>query len=226
MEGVDEPLARLVETAYVNEAARAVTAAMVSRGERPSVISALMKYQTTEKLRQRRQRRLRHPRRPRHLRRPVELPAIGLSAGARRHHGRRREHSDPHADHLRARALRSHPYLYKEVQAVQDPTASAAWPPSKTRSSAISRSRSPTSPVRSSTTSQLGMFGEVPDRADGWRPIYRQLSRASRNFALVADLTVAHAWRRPQGEAENHRPPGGCALRDLPAVLRPETLRG
>ncbi len=52
MEGLEEPLARLVENAYVNEAGRAVTAALVSRGERPSVISAVMKYQSTERLRQ------------------------------------------------------------------------------------------------------------------------------------------------------------------------------
>ncbi len=51
MEGVEEPLARLVESAYATEAARGVTAAMVSRGERPSVISALMKYSTTERMR-------------------------------------------------------------------------------------------------------------------------------------------------------------------------------
>jgi len=51
MEGIEEPLVRIIETAYVNEAARAMTAAMVSRGEKPSVISALMKYQTTEKMR-------------------------------------------------------------------------------------------------------------------------------------------------------------------------------
>jgi len=38
MEGLEEPLARMVENAYVNEAARAVTASMVSRGERPSVL--------------------------------------------------------------------------------------------------------------------------------------------------------------------------------------------
>src|SRR5262245_20658812 len=51
MEGLEEPLARMVENAYVNEAARAVTASMVSRGEKPSVISAIMKYQTTERMR-------------------------------------------------------------------------------------------------------------------------------------------------------------------------------
>ncbi|MCK5551372.1 MAG: acyl-CoA dehydrogenase, partial [Hyphomicrobiaceae bacterium] len=52
MEGIEEPLARMIENAYVCEAARGVTAAMVSRGERPSVLSALMKYQTTERMRQ------------------------------------------------------------------------------------------------------------------------------------------------------------------------------
>ena len=51
MEGLEEPLARMIENAYVNEAARGVTASMVSRGEKPSVISAIMKYQTTERMR-------------------------------------------------------------------------------------------------------------------------------------------------------------------------------
>ena len=52
MEGVEEPLARMVETAYELEAARAVTASMVSGGEKPAVISALIKYETTERMRQ------------------------------------------------------------------------------------------------------------------------------------------------------------------------------
>jgi acyl-CoA dehydrogenase len=51
MEGLEEPLVRMIEAAYVTEAARAATAAMVSRGEKPSVISALMKYQSTERMR-------------------------------------------------------------------------------------------------------------------------------------------------------------------------------
>ncbi|HCL62884.1 MAG TPA: acyl-CoA dehydrogenase, partial [Rhizobiales bacterium] len=48
MEGVEEPLARMVEAAYELEAARAVTASMVSAGEKPAVISALLKYVSTE----------------------------------------------------------------------------------------------------------------------------------------------------------------------------------
>ena len=52
MEGVEEPLARMIECAYELEAARAVTASMVSAGEKPAVISALLKYVSTERMRQ------------------------------------------------------------------------------------------------------------------------------------------------------------------------------
>lgn len=51
MEGPEEALARIAEAAYVCEAARATTATMIGRGEQPPVISALMKYQTTERCR-------------------------------------------------------------------------------------------------------------------------------------------------------------------------------
>ena len=37
----------------------------------------------------------------------------------------------------------------------------------------------------------FGLFGHVPEKAYGTAEWYRQLWRASRNFALVADLTVA-----------------------------------
>ena len=121
MEGVEEPLARLVESAYANEAARAVTAAMVSRGERPSVISALMKYQTTER-----------------MRRAVN-DAFDIHGG--------RAICDGPSNYLQSAyqmvpvgitveganiltrtlitfaqgALRSHPYLYREIKAAQNP---------------------------------------------------------------------------------------------------------
>ncbi len=53
MEGVAEPLSRLVKDAYMFEASRALTASMVDEGEKPSVISALLKYRTTEAMRDR-----------------------------------------------------------------------------------------------------------------------------------------------------------------------------
>jgi acyl-CoA dehydrogenase len=191
MEGVEEPLARLVETAYVNEAARAVTAAMVSRGERPSVISALMKYQTTER-----------------LRRAVN-DAFDIHGG--------RAICDGPSNYLQAAyqlvpvgitveganiltrtlitfaqgALRSHPYLYKEVKAVQDPDSVAglkAFDEAFGGHIAFSISNLTGAFFHNIT---LGLFAEAPKEVHGLEPVYRQLSRAARNFALVADLTVA-----------------------------------
>lgn len=48
IEGVEAPLARITEAAYLTEAARAVTSAMVTREDRPLVIASIMKYQMTE----------------------------------------------------------------------------------------------------------------------------------------------------------------------------------
>ncbi|BAV94871.1 butyryl-CoA dehydrogenase [Ichthyobacterium seriolicida] len=52
MEGVQEGLTDMALMNYQFEAARSVTADIVSRGEKPSVISAILKYQGTEKLRE------------------------------------------------------------------------------------------------------------------------------------------------------------------------------
>jgi acyl-CoA dehydrogenase len=191
MEGLEEPLARMVENAYVNEAARGVTASMVSRGEKPSVISAIMKYQTTERMR-------------RSLNDAMDL------------HGGRGVCDGP-ANYLQSAyqmmpvaitveganiltrslitfaqgALRSHPYLYKEIQACQDPDEERGL-------TAFERAFSD---HISFTTSNLsgalfhnltgGWFGRAPDKAYGTAEWYRQLWRSSRSFALVADLSVA-----------------------------------
>lgn len=51
-EGVQEALARIGGHAYTAEAARALTATAVDQGEKPSVISAIVKYHLTEAMRQ------------------------------------------------------------------------------------------------------------------------------------------------------------------------------
>src|SRR6478735_12506607 len=191
MEGLEEPLARMVEAAYVNEAARGVTASMVSRGERPSVISAIMKYQTTERMR-------------RSLNDAMDL------------HGGRGVCDGP-ANYLQSAyqmmpvgitveganiltrslitfaqgALRSHPYLYKEIEACQDDNQQRGL----ARFDAafcdhLSFSLSNTFGALFHNLS-FGLFGSVPDKAYGTAEWYRQLWRAARNFAFVADLTVA-----------------------------------
>ncbi|MEE8439557.1 MAG: acyl-CoA dehydrogenase [Micropepsaceae bacterium] len=50
-EGVEEPLARIAAYAYALDAARKLTAASLDAGEQPSVISAILKYHSTERMR-------------------------------------------------------------------------------------------------------------------------------------------------------------------------------
>ena len=48
-EGIEEPLARVGASLYMMDAARAMTAGAVDAGEKPSVISAIVKYHLTER---------------------------------------------------------------------------------------------------------------------------------------------------------------------------------
>jgi acyl-CoA dehydrogenase len=50
-EGVEAPLARIAGYAYMLNAARKLTAATLDRGEQPSVLSAILKYHATERMR-------------------------------------------------------------------------------------------------------------------------------------------------------------------------------
>jgi acyl-CoA dehydrogenase len=191
MQGLEEPLARLAEQAYVVEAARAATSAMVAAGEKPSVISALMKYQSTERMRQ------------------AVNDAMDLHGG--------RGICDGPSNYLQAAyqmvpvgitveganiltrtlitfaqgALRAHPYLYSEVQAAQMPNH---------RDGLYAFEHAFTNHVSFAVSNFAGCFfhnvtggafAHAPPDARKAARWYRQLSRASRNFALVADLTVA-----------------------------------
>ncbi len=50
-EGIEEPLARIAGNTYIMDAARKVTATALDTGEKPSVISAILKYELTERMR-------------------------------------------------------------------------------------------------------------------------------------------------------------------------------
>jgi acyl-CoA dehydrogenase len=191
MEGLEEPLARMIETAYVNEAGRAVTAAMVARGERPSVVSAIMKYQTTER-----------------MRRSVN-DAMDLHGG--------RGICDGPSNYLQSAyqmvpvgitveganiltrslitfaqgALRSHPYLYKEIQACQDTDTQrglARFEEAFLAHISFSLSNATGAFFHNITG---GAFATAPADAMASADWYRQLWRASRSFAFVADIMVA-----------------------------------
>ena len=51
-EGIKEPLARMAGETYIINAARIVTAAALDEGQKPIVISAIIKYELTERMRQ------------------------------------------------------------------------------------------------------------------------------------------------------------------------------
>ncbi|MEQ8826041.1 MAG: acyl-CoA dehydrogenase [Filomicrobium sp.] len=191
MDGVAAPLARIAENAYVNEAARGVTATSVSEGEKPSVISALMKYQTTERMRQ------------------AVNDAMDIHGG--------RAICDGPSNYLQAAyqmvpvaitveganiltrslitftqgALRAHPYLYREIQAAQNPDKKAGLADFEDAFAGhISFS---VSNVAGALFHNLtfGAFGKTPLESGPLARHYRQLWRQSRNFALVADTAVA-----------------------------------
>ncbi len=190
MEGIAEPMARLVKSAYVYEAGRALTAAMVDEGQKPSVLSAILKYRATEAMRQ------------------------GVNDAMDIHGGRGIQ--DGPGNYLFATyattpvaitveganiltrtlitfaqgALRAHPFLYREVEAAQNPDQQAGL---------VAFDRAFSGHIgymlRNMVGSFLhalsfGRFASTPVEHEMAR-WYRQLARYSQSFALVGDWTVA-----------------------------------
>ena len=191
MEGVEEPLARMAETAYELEAARAVTASMVSAGEKPAVISALLKYVSTERMRQ------------------SVNDALDIHGG--------RGICDGPSNYIQGAyqmvpvcitveganiltrtlitfaqgALRSHPYLFTEIEALQDDDQERGielFEETLGRHVAFTLSNAAGSLFHNLT---FGVFASSPPNAGPTRRWWKELARAARSFALVADMTVA-----------------------------------
>ena len=190
MEGVAEPLGRMVRSAYTFEAARGLTAAMVDAGQKPAVISALLKYRTTEAMRDRINDAM-----DIHGGRAVQDgPSNYLFAGYA---------TTPVAITVEGAniltrtlitfaqgALRAHPYLYKEIAAAQDANRKAGIAAFDTAFCGHVSFM-----LRNIAGSFLhavsfGAFASTPKTHEMAR-WYRQLSRYSQSFALVGDWTVA-----------------------------------
>lgn len=190
MEGVAEPLGRMIKSAYTFEAARALTASMVDEGQKPAVISALLKYRTTDAMRDRVNDAM-----DIHGGRAVQDgPSNYLFAGYA---------TTPVAITVEGAniltrslitfaqgALRAHPYLYAEIEAAQNPDRKAGI---------IAFDRAFGGHVgymlRNMVGSFLhavsgGAFASTPVSGDMAR-WYRQLARYAQSFALVGDWTVA-----------------------------------
>jgi acyl-CoA dehydrogenase len=191
MEGVEEPLARMTENAYALEAARALTASMVTAGEKPGVISALLKYVSTERMRQSVNDALdihggkgicdgpSNPLQGVYQMVPVTITVEGANILTRT------------LITFAQGALRSHPYLFSEIEALQDPDQLRGTEQFERvfgEHVAFTVSNAAGALFHNLT---FGLFAAPPPDADDTRTWWRDLARASRSFALVADATVA-----------------------------------
>ncbi len=191
MEGVEEPLARMVETAYELEAARAVTASMVSAGEKPAVISALLKYVSTERMRQSVNDALDiHGGRgicdgpSNYIQGAYQMVPVGITVEGANILTRT-------LITFAQGALRSHPYLFTEIEALQDQDrerGTALFARTFDDHVAFTVSNAAGALFHNLT---FGLFASAPPNAGATHRWWRELARASRSFALVADLTVA-----------------------------------
>ena len=169
-----------------------MTAAMVARGEKPSVISALMKYQTTERMRRSVNDAMDiHGGRAicdgptNYIQSAYQMVPVGITVEGANILTRT-------LITFAQGALRSHPYLYKEVQGGTE-CRRGTWASTAFEDAFLGhisfRRRNVFGALFHNLTG--GLLAHVPEKAYGTAEWYRQLSRSSRNFALVADLTVA-----------------------------------
>ncbi len=191
MEGVEEPLARMAENAYELEAARAVTASMVSAGEKPAVISALLKYVSTERMRQSVNDALDiHGGRgicdgpANYIQGAYQMVPVGITVEGANILTRT-------LITFAQGALRSHPYLFTEIEALQDADQERGielFEETLGEHVAFTVSNAAGSLFHNVT---FGVFASSPPNAGPTRRWWKELARASRSFALVADMTVA-----------------------------------
>ena len=191
MEGVAAPLSRLVKDAYMYEAGRSLTAAMVDEGQKPAVISAILKYRTTDAMRDRVNDALDiHGGRAiqdgpsnylfsGYMTTPVAITVEGANILTRS------------LITFAQGALRAHPFLYQEIEAAQDPDRRAG-----VRAFDEAFGGHTSYMLRNMAGSFLhaisgGRFASTPvgHEMAHW---YRQLARYAQSFALVGDWTVVY----------------------------------
>lgn len=100
-EGVDEAMARIGGYTYQMEASQDLALTGLDNGEKPSVLSAILKYHNTERMR-----KAINDAMDIHGGKAVvlgaQLSGARLSGDSDRHHRGRRQHPDPFDDHLRS----------------------------------------------------------------------------------------------------------------------------
>lgn len=189
-EGIEESLARIVGHTYGMDAARLVTLAALDQGHKPSVISAIMKYNSTEKARQVINDAIEihggaavclGPANP--LGQLNSFPAVGVTVEGHNILTR-------NLITFGQGAIRCHPYLLAELKAAQDSDierGKRAFDQAVIRHIGFSISNA----VRSLLlgVSGAGFVRSSAPNAEARRAI-RQLTRVSAAFAFVTDVLL------------------------------------
>lgn len=192
-EGVEMPLARILGNTYLMDAGRRLTLMALDQGHRPAIVTALLKYQLTERLR-------------RVVNDAMDIQGgSGICLGPSNYLGRTYQ-SIPIAITVEGAniltrslivfgqgALRGHPWLYREMQAVSDNDLDAFDRALLGHSLFLFSNL-----VRSVW---FGLTGGVFETAGSpsTRRYYRHLTRLSAGFALLTDyalLTLGGSLKR------------------------------
>ncbi len=230
-EGVQEALARMVGLTYTMEAARTMTAGAVDLGERPSVLSAIVKYHCTEMGRQ------------------VANDAMDIHGGkgimlGPKNYLARGYQIVPVAITVEGAniltrsmiifgqgAIRCHPWVIKEMRAAGDPDEQAgllAFDKALFGHIGYTLSNAARSLVLAVTMSR---FSEAPS-TPGIRRFYQHINRFAASFALLADasmLTLGGSLKRREaisarlGDMLSYMYLASCVLKRYEDQGRPET---
>ncbi|MBA4143398.1 MAG: acyl-CoA dehydrogenase [Nitrosospira sp.] len=201
-EGVEEALARIGGNTYMMDAARVMTAGAVDLGEKPSVISAIVKYHLTERAREA-------------INDAMDVHGgKGICLGPSNYLGRTYQHipvsiTVEGANILTRNmiifgqgAIRCHPYLLKEINAASDGNAargSVQFDKALMGHAAFTISNGLRTFLHGLTGGTLGRApGSVAPETQRY---YSQLTRFSAAFAFLADislLTLGGALKRKE----------------------------
>jgi acyl-CoA dehydrogenase len=229
-EGVEEALARIAGTTYRMEATRRLTAGALDRGEKPSVLSAILKFHCTEGMRQ------------------VLNDAMDIHGGrgvmmGPRNYLARGYQAVPvsitvEGANILTRsmiifgqgAIRAHPYLLKEMEAAgNDDHAKAAVDFDRALFAHVGFTIS--NAARSLFLGITGAFFAAAPGTGHTRRYYRQLTRMSAAFTFMADvglLTLGGEMKRKEklsaryGDVLSHLYMASAMLKQFEDQGRPE----
>ncbi|MCW8346150.1 acyl-CoA dehydrogenase FadE [Vibrio sp. ZSDZ65] len=189
MEGIEEPLARIAGNAYVMDAASSLTVTGIDLGEKPSVISAIVKYHCT------------------HRGQRAIIDAMDIVGGkgvclgpsnflARGYQGAPIAITVEGANILTRSmiiygqgAIRCHPYVLKEMEAAYSTQGSAVSNFDRALAGHVSFAIS--NFIRSLWLGMTDGRGSDTPHKDATKRYYQQLNRYSANLALLSDVSMA-----------------------------------